>query len=108
MQTLLDALTGMSIACVEADGYGFTPEAQALLEPQARAYLRRSLSVSAQYWEALQRLEETVRHERFILDLKDPEVSRRFYADNSNQITAVFASHFHTSRRAAATVAQVR
>ncbi|MFP2933786.1 class I SAM-dependent methyltransferase [Pyxidicoccus sp. 3LG] len=87
---------------------GPVPEAHKLLEGKALAYLVRSLSVSAQYWEALGRLDETVRHERFVLDLKDPEVSRRFYADNSNQITAVFASHFQLSRRAATTLARAR
>ena len=108
LRVMLDVLARLGITRAEGSTYGFTDEARQVLSGQALPYLVRSLSVSAQYWEALERLEETVRHERFILDLKDPEVSKRFYADNSNQITAVFASHFQLSRRAAATIAQVR
>jgi len=108
LRRMLELLAHLGMARAEGSTWSFTDEAQQLLDGKALAYVVRSLSVSAQYWEALERLEETVRHERYILDLKDPEVSRRFYADNSNQITAVFASHFQLSRRTAATVAQVR
>ncbi|QQR45995.1 class I SAM-dependent methyltransferase [Myxococcus xanthus] len=105
---LLEALAVLGITRRQEDGWALTPEAKTLLEGKALAYLVRSLSVSARYWEALGRLDETVRHERYVLDLKDPEVSGRFYADNSQQITAVFATHFQLSRRAAATLAGVR
>ncbi|WP_223759682.1 class I SAM-dependent methyltransferase [Myxococcus sp. RHSTA-1-4] len=108
LHVLVEVLARLGITREEGGAWGLSPEARQLLEGKALAYLVRSLSVSAQYWEALGRLDETVRHERFVLDLKDPEVSRRFYADNSNQITAVFASHFQLSRRAAATLAQAR
>lgn len=108
LRTVLDVLAHLGLTRPEGTTTGFTDEAKQVLDGKALPYLLRSFSVSAQYWEALERLEETVRHERFILDLKDAEVSRRFYADNSNQITAVFASHFQLSRRAAATLAQVR
>ncbi|WNG39144.1 methyltransferase domain-containing protein [Archangium violaceum] len=108
LRTVLDVLAHLGLTRTEGTAVRFTDEARQVLEGKALQYLLRSFSVSAQYWEALERLEETVRHERFFLDLKDPEVSRRFYADNSNQITAVFASHFQLSRRAAATIAQVR
>jgi ubiquinone/menaquinone biosynthesis C-methylase UbiE len=108
LRTMLDVLGHLGITRTEGTTSTFTEEARQVLDGKALPYLLRSFSVSAQYWEALERLEETVRHERFILDLKDAEVSRRFYADNSNQITAVFASHFQLSRRAAATLAQVK
>ncbi|QRK08663.1 methyltransferase domain-containing protein [Archangium violaceum] len=108
LRTVLDVLAHLGLTRTEGTTVRFTDEARQVLEGKALQYLLRSFSVSAQYWEALERLDETVRHERFILDLKDPEVSRRFYADNSNQITAVFASHFQLSRRAASTIAQVR
>ncbi|MFY0524868.1 class I SAM-dependent methyltransferase [Archangium gephyra] len=108
LRTVLEVLAHLGLTRTEGTTSSFTDEARQVLDGKALPYLLRSFSVSAQYWEALERLEETVRHERFILDLKDPEVSRRFYADNSNQITAVFASHFQLSRRAAATLAQVR
>ncbi|HYO68491.1 MAG TPA: class I SAM-dependent methyltransferase, partial [Archangium sp.] len=108
LRTMLDVLGHLGLTRTEGTTSTFTEEAWQVLDGKALPYLLRSFSVSAQYWEALERLEETVRHERFILDLKDAEVSRRFYADNSNQITAVFASHFQLSRRAAATLAQVR
>jgi SAM-dependent methyltransferase len=108
LRRMMEVLAHLGMARAEGTTWGFTDEAKQLLDGKALAYVVRSLSVSAQYWEALDRLDETVRHERYILDLKDPEVSRRFYADNSNQITAVFASHFQLSRRAAATLAQVR
>ncbi|WP_240359009.1 class I SAM-dependent methyltransferase [Pyxidicoccus trucidator] len=108
LRVLVEGLAKLGLAREEGGAWGLSAEARQLLEGKALAYLVRSLSVSAQYWEALGRLDETVRHERFVLDLKDPEVSRRFYADNSNQITAVFASHFQLSRRAAATLAQAR
>ncbi|MFY0565150.1 class I SAM-dependent methyltransferase [Archangium lansingense] len=108
LRTVLDVLAHLGITRTEGTTSTFTEEARQVLDGKALPYLLRSFSVSAQYWEALERLEETVRHERFILDLKDPEVSQRFYADNSNQITAVFASHFQLSRRAAATLAQVK
>ncbi|GHG70374.1 class I SAM-dependent methyltransferase [Comamonas sp. JC664] len=109
LRVLLDVLARMDLVR-EVDGgvWTLSPPARQLLDGKALAYLVRSLSVSARYWEALGRLEETVRHERFILDLKNPEVSQRFYADNSNQLTAVFASHFQLSRRAATTLAQTR
>ncbi|WP_257454357.1 methyltransferase [Archangium lipolyticum] len=108
LRRVLEVLAHLGITRSEGPTSTFTDEARQVLDGKALPYLLRSFSVSAQYWEALDRLEETVRHERYILDLKDPEVSRRFYADNSNQITAVFASHFQLSRRAAATLAQVR
>lgn len=108
LRAVLDVLAHLDLTRTEGGTTGFTDEAKQVLDGKALPYLLRSFSVSAQYWEALERLEETVRHERFILDLKDAEVSKRFYADNSNQITAVFASHFQLSRRAAATLAQVR
>lgn len=108
LRVLVEVLARLGITREEGGAWGLSQEARQLLEGKALAYLVRSLSVSAQYWEALGRLDETVRHERFVLDLKDPEVSRRFYADNSNQITAVFASHFQLSRRAAATLARAR
>lgn len=108
LRVLVEVLAKLGLTREEGGVWGLSTEAKQVLEGKALPYLVRSLSVSAQYWEALGRLDETVRHERFVLDLKDPEVSRRFYADNSNQITAVFASHFQLSRRAAATLAQAR
>lgn len=109
LRLLVEVLARLGLtARGDGDTWGLSPEARQVLDGKALPYLVRSLSVSARYWEALGRLDETVRHERFILDLKDPEVSQRFYADNSNQITAVFASHFQLSRQAAATVAQAR
>ncbi|QDE95810.1 class I SAM-dependent methyltransferase [Myxococcus xanthus] len=108
LSLLVALLEQLGIAQQEGATWRLTDEARQLLDGKALPYLLRSLSVSEQYWEALGRLDETVREERFILDLKDPEVSQRFYADNSSQITAVFASHFQLSRRAAATVAQAR
>lgn len=108
LRDVLELLGHLGLTRTEGGTASLTDEARQVLDGKALPYLVRSLSVSAQYWEALGRLEETVRHEHYILDLKDPEVSRRFYADNSNQITAVFASHFQLSRRTAATLAQVR
>jgi ubiquinone/menaquinone biosynthesis C-methylase UbiE len=108
LRLVLDVLAHMGMVRSQGAAEALTDEARQVLDGKGLPYLLRSLSVSAQYWEALEQLDETVRHERFILDLKDPEVSRRFYADNSNQITAVFASHFQLSRRAVATIAQVR
>ncbi|MBJ6765520.1 methyltransferase domain-containing protein [Myxococcaceae bacterium JPH2] len=109
LRRLLEVLEHLGLTAPSHGGtWGLSPEAQQLLEGKALPYLVRSLSVSAQYTEALGALDETVRTERFILDLKDPEVSRRFYTDNSTQITEVFASHFKLSRRAAQTVAQAR
>ncbi|WP_426749600.1 class I SAM-dependent methyltransferase [Myxococcus sp. Y35] len=105
---LVEALAAMGLTRRQGEDWALSPEAAPVLEGKALAYLVRSLSVSARYWEALGRLDETVRHERYVLDLKDPEVSGRFYADNSQQITAVFASHFQLSRRAATTLASVR
>lgn len=108
LRRVLEVLARLGLVRTEGATQTLTDEARQVLDGKGLQYLLRSLSVSAQYWEALDQLDETVRHERFILDLKDPEVSRRFYADNSNQITAVFASHFQLSRRAVATLAQVR
>ncbi|MFY1831503.1 methyltransferase [Myxococcus fulvus] len=106
LRVVVEVLEALGLVTREAEAFGLSAEAKRLLDGKALAYLVRSLSVSAQYTEALDRLDETVREERFILDLKDPEVSRRFYADNSNQITAVFASHFQLSRKAATTLAK--
>jgi SAM-dependent methyltransferase len=84
----------------------YTEEALPLFgEQKNRAYMVRSLEVSGRYWEALSRLDETIRKEKVFLDLKDPATSAEFYADNSSQITAVFASHFRLGRQVAATVA---
>ncbi|MCY1016177.1 class I SAM-dependent methyltransferase [Pyxidicoccus sp. MSG2] len=106
LRLLVELLARLGIARADGAAWGLTDEARKVLEGKALAYLVRSLSVSARYWEALGRLDETVRHERYILDLKDAEVSRRFYADNSQQLTAVFASHFQLSVRAATTVSR--
>ncbi|NTX15078.1 methyltransferase domain-containing protein [Myxococcus sp. CA051A] len=106
LRVVVEVLEKLGLATREGEAFGLSAEARRLLDGKALAYMVRSLSVSAQYTEALERLDETVREERFILDLKDPEVSRRFYADNSNQITAVFASHFQLSRKAATTLSK--
>ncbi|MBZ4399783.1 class I SAM-dependent methyltransferase [Myxococcus sp. AS-1-15] len=106
LRVVVEVLEALGLVTREGETFGLSTEAKRLLDGKALAYLVRSLSVSAQYTEALGRLDETVREERFILDLKDPEVSRRFYADNSNQITAVFASHFQLSRKAATTLSK--
>ena len=108
LREVLAVMDHLGLTRLEGGAHALTDEARQVLDGKGLPYLLRSLSVSAQYWEALERLDETVRSEHFILDLKDAEVSRRFYADNSNQITAVFASHFQLSRRAAATLAQVK
>ncbi|NVJ22124.1 methyltransferase domain-containing protein [Myxococcus sp. AM011] len=108
LRVLVEVLAKLGLVREEGGAWKPSEEARPILEGKALAYLVRALSVSARYWEALGRLEETVRTERFILDLKDPETSRLFYADNSQQITAVFASHFQLSRKAAETLAQVR
>ncbi|WP_338869031.1 class I SAM-dependent methyltransferase [Myxococcus stipitatus] len=108
LRVLLEVLARLGLTGQQEGAWGLTAQARELLNDKALSYLVRSLSVSSRYTEALGRLDETVREERFVLDLKDPEVSRRFYADNSQQITAVFASHFQLSRKAAATLAKVR
>ncbi|QSQ17765.1 class I SAM-dependent methyltransferase [Myxococcus landrumensis] len=108
LRVMVEVLATMGLLREEAGAWGLSAEARPLLEGKALAYLVRALSVSSRYWEALGRLDETVRTEHFILDLKDPETSRRFYADNSQQITAVFATHFQLGRKAVETLAQVR
>ncbi|RJS23161.1 methyltransferase [Corallococcus sp. H22C18031201] len=109
LRMLLEVLEHLGLTAPGNGGtWGLSPEAGQLLAGKALPYLVRSMFVSAQYTEALGALDETVRTERFILDLKDPEVSRRFYADNSTQITEVFVSHLKLSLRAAQTVAQAR
>lgn len=83
-----------------------TPAVVPLFDEKGIAYITRSMEVSARYWEPLARLDETLKSERYFLDLKDPVISAEFYADNSSQISAVFASHFRLARQAAATLKQ--
>lgn len=108
LSTLLRVLVGMGLVQALGDQYAFTPEASDLLRGDSLAYFVKTLPVSALYWEPLRRLDEAVLHGRFLLDLKDPAVAATFYSENSSQITRVFATHLQLSRRAAATVQQVR
>ena len=85
----------------------FSEGAAPIFDDRGRPYYVRSLEVSARYWDALTQLDRTVKTGEFVLDLKNAEVSAEFYADNSSQISAVFASHFRLARQAAATLASV-
>ncbi len=103
LEALRAALEGMGVFA-PGEPLRYSEQAQPVFDPKGRAYFVRSMEVSARYWEALVRLDETIRDETYVLDLKDPVVSAEFYADNSSQISAVFASHFRLARQAANTL----
>lgn len=107
-RTLLTVLGRMGLVSAEGESWRLTDAAQGVLGSKALPYFLRTLPVTALYWEALERLEETVRREHFVLDLKDPVVSARFYTGNAQQISSIFASHFQLSRKTARALHQVR
>jgi ubiquinone/menaquinone biosynthesis C-methylase UbiE len=108
MKALLERM-GLFAPSTSGQALRLSEEAQPIFgDEKGRAYMVRSFEVSGRYWEALTRLDETVLHERYVLDLKDAATSAEFYADNSSQISAVFASHFRLARQAASAISAVQ
>lgn len=107
LSVLKGALEAMGVLA-PGEPFRYSADAAPVFDQNGRAYFKRSMEVSARYWDALSRLDETVLKERYVLDLKDPAISAEFYADNSSQISAVFASHFKLARQAAQTLKAAR
>jgi SAM-dependent methyltransferase len=109
LQVLLEVLTSVGITERDVEGrYRYTPPAAHSLDGQGLPYFLRGLAATTAYWEGLGELADAVRHQRFVLDLKDPETARRIYSENASRITGIFASHLKLGRKAASLVRQVR
>ena len=108
VQLLLEVLERLGVVRPVGQTWTATEDGRALKSGGSVEYLCRALAITELYWEALGALEETIEHERFVLDLKDPSISARFYSQNALEITNVFRAHFSIGRRAAATVQAVR
>jgi SAM-dependent methyltransferase len=109
VEVLLEVLVSAGIAEREAEGrYRYTPLAGHSLDAQGLPYFLRGLKATTEYWEGLGELADAIRHQRFVLDLKDPETARRIYSENASRITGIFAAHLKLGRKAASIVRQVR
>jgi len=108
VEVLARVLARMGLLEEEGGSFRMARLTEGLLDAKSLPYFTRSMPVTEVYWDALEQLDDTVRSERYVLDLKDPATSQRFYAGNADQITGIFASHFKLSRSAAALLQQVR
>jgi SAM-dependent methyltransferase/DNA-binding transcriptional ArsR family regulator len=109
VEILLEVLTSCGLTEKEAEGrYRYTPPAAHSLDAQGLPYFLRGLKATTEYWEGLGELADAIRHQRFVLDLKDPETARRIYSENASRITGIFAAHLKLGRKAASIVRQAR
>ena len=94
VEVLLEVLTRCGTTEQEAEGrYRYTPPAAHSLDAQGLPYFLRGLRATTVYWEGLGELAEAIRHQRFVLNLKDPETARKVYSQNASRITGIFGAH---------------
>lgn len=98
MRVLLDTLVQLGLLESHNDVYRYRPIVQKVLSQRSLASYSEGLHITNMFWQALQRLDATVRYNQRSLDLHDPEQSGRFYLALARYNTGIFPSYFQLIR----------
>jgi SAM-dependent methyltransferase/predicted transcriptional regulator len=108
LRVLLGVLVSMGLVRQEGEAFGFSELAGRSLDASSLPYFQRALPATMDYWEAFGHLDEAVVHQKFRLDLRDPETARRIYQQNASRITGIFVSHLKLGKKATELVLGMR
>ncbi|HEX7734147.1 MAG TPA: class I SAM-dependent methyltransferase [Ktedonobacteraceae bacterium] len=108
LNMLLTLLVQLGILEADGENYRYCAEAQRVLNRRNVLFYGQGCHLTGLYWEALGQLDETILHNRHILDLQDPEQSNSFYLALARYNTLIFPSYLQLTSTVAMTLARGR
>jgi precorrin-6B methylase 2 len=108
LAVLLQTLVHLGVLEAAGAAYRRTPAAADYLERSGRAAFGQGLAITSAFWDALGRLDVSVRRDERTMDLADPAQSGPFYLALARYNTSAFPAYYGLIRQVPATVRRIR